>query len=150
MKIKRKYTHTLPKRSLPEAQYSQSRPVDNPEVNIIHINDTNLMNSIDPVKSDIGPERSESYSFCDNCEWNGYPNEKIIRLFYGYRSEEEDAFIYEFTEYQYPLRNHKRKHLHVFEHRQYENDIINSNCDKAISRKQIDNAEKYSAGGPIN
>jgi hypothetical protein len=151
MKVERKYNRTLSKGSRRGTEYSEPQFGSNPNVNIIDSNNTDLRNSIDADKSYIDSQRSESYSFCDTCEWNGYPNQKIVRLFYGYRSEDEDGFIYKFREYDYPLSRHRRKHIHVFNHRHNGSGVINSNNAKAISNKRINNVLKgnHSMDGPI-
>jgi hypothetical protein len=55
----------------------------------------------------------QSYSFCDVCDFNGYPDEKVIFQFEGFRSEDKDGFIYKFRVYDYyPARKRKIKHVH--------------------------------------
>jgi hypothetical protein len=60
--------------------------------------------------------RSEGdYIFCDQCSWYGFPNEKIIRVFHGLRSESQDGFIYSYTEYDYdPSGKSKIIHIHKY------------------------------------
>ena len=58
----------------------------------------------------------EDYIFCDQCAWNGFPNEKIVRLFHGLRPECEDGFIYRYTEYDYdPSGKGKIIHVHKYD-----------------------------------
>jgi hypothetical protein len=72
---------------------------------------------------DIFPEDTDKhfdvqnyYIFCDQCAWNGFPDEKIVRLFHGLRSEYEDGFIYRYTEYDYdPLGKSKIIHVHKYD-----------------------------------
>lgn len=37
------------------------------------------------------------YCPCDICEFNGYPNEKIVFVIHGFRPENEDGFAIKFT-----------------------------------------------------
>ncbi len=64
---------------------------------------------------------------------------------------EDSKEIYKFTEYDSPLGNYKRKHVHVFNRRHNGSRIINSNNDKAISNKCINSVleSKHSMDGPI-
>jgi hypothetical protein len=58
---------------------------------------------------------AKDFIFCDQCAWNGFPNEKIVRLFHGLRPEYEDGFIYRYTEYDYdPLGKSKILHVHKY------------------------------------
>lgn len=152
MKVERNYNRTLSKGSRRGTEYSEPQFGSNPNVNIIDSNNTDLRNSLDIDKSTVDCKRSEPYCYCDTCEWNGHPNQKIVRLFYGYRSEDEDGFIYKFIEYDYPLGRRKRKHIHVFNRRHSGSRIINSNNAKAISNKRANNSLKsnHSLDGPIN
>jgi hypothetical protein len=53
------------------------------------------------------------YSYCDVCAFNGYPNEKVVREYEGLRSEDEDGFIYKFTDCDYPIQtSNKVVHVH--------------------------------------
>ena len=57
----------------------------------------------------------QDYIFCDQCAWNGFPNEKIVRDFHGLRPEYEDGFIYRYTEYDYdPSGKSKIIHVHKY------------------------------------
>ena len=58
----------------------------------------------------------EDCIFCDQCAWNGFPNEKIVRVFHGLRPEYEDGFIYRYSEYDYdPLGKSKIIHVHKYD-----------------------------------
>lgn len=58
----------------------------------------------------------EDHIFCDQCACNGFPNEKIVRLFHGLRPECEDGFIYRYTEYDYDsLGKGNIKHAHKYD-----------------------------------
>jgi hypothetical protein len=66
-------------------------------------------------KDKVFEVNAQDYIFCDQCEWNGFPNEKIIRVFHGLRPEDEDGFIYEYQEYDYdPLGKSRIIHVHKF------------------------------------
>ena len=45
-----------------------------------------------------------NYFLCDICEFNGYPNEKVVYEYDGLRLEDEEGFIYKFTECEHPLK----------------------------------------------
>jgi hypothetical protein len=56
---------------------------------------------------------SGEYSFCDVCTFNGYPNERVVIVIHGFRSENEDGFVLKFTEYDFPIQK-RRIHRHKF------------------------------------
>src|SRR5215210_5342445 len=81
---------------------------------------TNASNIIHDTRSSsqksIQRSTTQDYTFCDQCAWNGFPNEKIVRIFHGLRPEDEDGFIYRFTEYDYdPLDKSNIKHVHKYD-----------------------------------
>ena len=45
-----------------------------------------------------------NYFLCDICEFNGYPNEKVVYQYKGLRSEDEEGFITRFSVYDYPIQ----------------------------------------------
>jgi hypothetical protein len=53
------------------------------------------------------------YCPCDICEFNGYPNEKIVFVIHGFRPENEDGFAIKFTQYDYPIQK-GNIHRHKF------------------------------------
>jgi|SRR5215212_1652259 len=58
---------------------------------------------------------AQCYIFCDQCAWYGFPNEKIVRIFHGLRPEDEDGFIYDYTEYDYDSSGKNRIiHIHKY------------------------------------
>jgi hypothetical protein len=58
----------------------------------------------------------KDYIFCDQCAWNGFPNEKIVRVHHGLKPEYEDGFIYNYTEYDYePLGKSRIIHVHKYD-----------------------------------
>jgi hypothetical protein len=76
---------------------------------------------VDNIKSSIvteeaGPQLGSSYvRYCQVCEWYGYPHEKIIVKFGGFRSEEEEGFVVKFAEYDYAAIGETRvKHKHKY------------------------------------
>jgi hypothetical protein len=48
-------------------------------------------------KEDNPQNESDHAICCQVCDWYGYPFEKIIREFEGFRTEDEDGFAYKFT-----------------------------------------------------
>jgi hypothetical protein len=69
------------------------------------------------ISADKLPRSESRYvPFCQVCGWYGYSQEKIIREFEGFRSEDEDGFAYKFTEYDYDdeTRERKTKHIHKY------------------------------------
>jgi hypothetical protein len=61
-------------------------------------------------------DNAQCYIICDQCTWYGFPNEKIVRIFHGLRSEYKDGFIYDYTEYDYdPVGKSKIEHIHKYD-----------------------------------
>jgi hypothetical protein len=115
MKVERKYSRTLPKGSSPATEYNEPQLGSNPNVNIIDSNNTNLRNSVETGTSYTAYKRSEPYSCCDVCAWNGYPCKKVVLENFRIRPEDEDGFIYEFDTFDYdPDRNKRIAHKHKF------------------------------------
>ncbi len=54
-----------------------------------------------------------NYSFCEICEFNGYPNEKVVYRYEGLRSEYDEGFITVFTVYDYSIQRGKL-HVHKY------------------------------------
>ena len=78
------------------------------------------------------------YIFCDQCAWNGFPNEKIVRLFHGLRPEYEDGFIYRYTEYDFdPVSKSRIIHVH-----KYNPKIIDEQVRIALENHKGDNDAK--------
>ena len=68
----------------------------------------------------------------DLCALNGYPNQKVVFEYEGLRPEDDYGFIYKFSVYEYPLReHHKRRHLHVFQSKQ----VMKSQTQKSDATK---------------
>jgi hypothetical protein len=64
---------------------------------------------------DIFDHKDRGYSICDICKSNGYPNEKVVYQLEGFRSENEEGFIFKFTVYNYSAdRRTKNKHEHKY------------------------------------
>ena len=87
------------------------------------------------TKDSLLQPRSCYVTYCQVCEWYGYPFEKIIREFEGFRSEEEDGFVYKFTEYDYDTETgHKgSRHIHKY--------------DPKLVQEEVDSALKLRNGG---
>jgi hypothetical protein len=87
------------------------------------------MTAVDPLFETLF-DRSRKYSFCDLCELNGFPNEKVVFEFQGLRSENEDGFIYKFSTYEYPLSAHRKiRHIHVFNRKQVRKNLQHRKSD---------------------
>jgi hypothetical protein len=69
------------------------------------------------VTKESGPRLGSRYiTHCQLCGWYGYPFEKIILDFEGFRPEEEDGFAYKFTEYDAATIGERRiKHIHKYD-----------------------------------
>ena len=72
------------------------------------------------ISADKLPRIESSFvTFCQVRDWYGYPQEKIIREFEGFRSEEEDGIAYKFTEYDHVAAKTEEKrsiHKHKYNH----------------------------------
>jgi len=82
------------------------------------------INSI--VTEDTLSQGDGSYvTFCQVCDWYGYPFKKIIREFEGFRCEEEDGFAYKFTEYDYDIKTGEKgnKHIHKYDPKLVKEDV---------------------------
>ena len=55
------------------------------------------------------------YVYCDQCEWNGIPNQKIVLVNLGIRPVDEPGFIYKFLAYDYSENGAKLIHQHRFD-----------------------------------
>jgi hypothetical protein len=55
----------------------------------------------------------ERYVFCDICAFDGYPCEKVVFRYTGFRPEDEDGFAYKYTinEFENPDRIHIHRSL---------------------------------------
>jgi len=59
--------------------------------------------------------QNQEYALCNVCKSNGYPKEKVVYQFEGFRSEDEDGFIYKYTVFNYPvLEGRKIEHEHKY------------------------------------
>jgi hypothetical protein len=89
---------------------------------------TNDSISKDKIKSF---DNHKNYSNCDACTLNGYPNEKLVYEYEGLRSEDEEGFIYRFTEYEYLLQKrivHKHK---------YNDELINRLVNQSLGIAEV-------------
>lgn len=82
-----------------------------------------LMKDKDKPSVSIG-----TFSFCEICESNGYPNEKVVYHYQGMRSEDEEGFITRFTVYDYPIQAGK---IHVHK---YNDELINRLVNKSLGK----------------
>jgi hypothetical protein len=81
---------------------------------------------------------AQCYIFCDQCAWNGFPYEKIVRVFHGLRPDYEDGFIYRYTEYDYdPVGKSRIIHVH-----KYDQKIIDEQVRIALENQKGDNDVK--------
>jgi hypothetical protein len=88
---------------------------------------TNSGISEDKIKSF---DNDKNYVYCDVCEFNGYPNEKVVYYYEGLRSEEEEGFITKFTVYDYPTL-----FSHVHKHNRKLSKFVNLDIDEEIGVK---------------
>jgi hypothetical protein len=75
---------------------------------------------------------AKDFIFCDQCAWNSFANEKIVRVHHGLRPECEDGFIYRYTEYDYELLG-KSKIIHVHK---YDQKIIDEQVRIALENQR--------------
>ena len=69
------------------------------------------------------------YVYCEQCEWNGIPNQKIVSVYLGLRPANEDGFIHKFEEYDYSTGTRKKLHKH-----KYDKKVINQLVGEMLSR----------------
>jgi hypothetical protein len=60
-------------------------------------------------------KHESTYTICDQCLWNGIPNEKIVVVYLGIRPTEEAGFIYKFETYDYSENGDKKIHQHKYD-----------------------------------
>ena len=72
------------------------------------------------------------YVYCDQCEWNGIPNQKIVRVYLGIRPVNEPGFIYKFETYDYSENGNKKIHRH-----KYDPEVIARLVDAALNRMKV-------------
>ncbi len=70
------------------------------------------------------------YVYCDQCEWNGIPNQSIVRVYLGIRPAAEPGFIYKFETYDYLENEAKKIHRHKFD-----SELINRQVDSIFGQK---------------
>ena len=54
------------------------------------------------------------YVSCDQCEWNGVSNQKVVRVYLGLRPTNGSGFIHEFFEFDYPTGKRQKLHKHKY------------------------------------
>jgi hypothetical protein len=72
------------------------------------------------------------YGYCDQCEWNGIPNQKIVIVYLGRRPTNEPGFIHKFETYDYSENGDKKTHQHI-----YDPQVIDRLVDVALSRNKV-------------
>jgi hypothetical protein len=81
--------------------------------------------------SSIFEDKIKSFAtYCDVCAFNGFPYEKVVYEYGGLRSEDEEGFIYNFTEYEYPLQK-RVVHVHKWNH-----DLINTLVNQSLGNSE--------------
>jgi hypothetical protein len=70
------------------------------------------ISQLDNIKNSANPEEIAAVRFCQVCDWYGYPHEKIIVEFEGFRPEEQDGFAYKFSEYDYDVETGEKRTIH--------------------------------------
>ena len=77
------------------------------------------ISQVDDINFDkVDSQSKSSYvTFCQICEWYGYPQEKILVEFEGINPEDEDGFVDKFTEYNYDANEGEKrtKHVHKYD-----------------------------------
>ena len=70
------------------------------------------------AKYDLVKEEDKSfdgeYIYCDQCEWNGTPNQKIVMVYLGTRCANEPGFIQKYETYDYSQDRAKDIHRHKY------------------------------------
>ena len=70
------------------------------------------------MKYDLVEEEDKSfgdYIYCDQCEWNGVPNQKIVLVYLGIRPVYEPGFIYKYETYNFSENGIKAIHRHKYD-----------------------------------
>ena len=68
---------------------------------------------------------------CDQCAWNGIPDQKVIIVYLGISPANQPGFIYKFETYDYSENGDKKIHQH-----KYNRQVIDRLVDIAPSRKK--------------
>lgn len=71
--------------------------------------------------------RDKDYIYCQECEWNGIPNQKIVAVYLGIRPVNEPGFIHKFETYDYSENEAKKIHRHKFDP-----ELINRQVDSIL------------------
>lgn len=84
-----------------------------------------------PVYRRKGENKSFDISciYCDQCAWNGVPNQKIIIIYLGMRPANEPGFIHKFETYDYSNDGNKQFHEHKFDPKLIEQ-LVDSSYDR--------------------
>jgi len=79
---------------------------------------------------DTSFDGDKDYTYCQQCEWNGIPNQKIVIVYLGIRPINEPGFIYKFETYDYSENVDKKIHQH-----KYDPEMVDRLVDAALNRK---------------
>jgi hypothetical protein len=99
----------------------------------------NIKDSVVTKESLLQP-RNCYVTYCQVCGWYGYPFEKIIREFDGFRSEEDDGFAYKFTDYDCDAKTigeKRTKHVH-----KYNPKLVQEAVDFALRMRNGDGSQQ--------
>ena len=87
------------------------------------------------AKKKLVEEENKSFdgdtSYCDQCEWNGIQNQKVVLVNLGIRPVNEPGFIYKFETYDYSQDGTKGIHQH-----KYDPDVIDHIIDQIFDRTE--------------
>jgi hypothetical protein len=90
----------------------------------------NIKNSVS--QQTLPPTENSYVTFCQICEWYGYPSEKIIVEFEGIHLEEEDGFIDKFVEYDYDTQAAEKRTKHIYK---YNAKLVQEFVDSAVKMR---------------
>jgi hypothetical protein len=71
------------------------------------------------------------HTYCDQCAWNGVPDQKIVVVNFGIRPVSEPGFIYKFETYDYSQDGTKGIHQH-----KYDRDVSDHIIDQIFDRTE--------------
>ena len=72
------------------------------------------------------------YIQCDQCQWNGVPNQRIVLAYLGMRPANEPGFIYKHQTYDYSENGIKAIHRH-----KYDPELIDRSVDASLRKKVV-------------
>jgi hypothetical protein len=74
----------------------------------------------------------EGYVYCEQCEWNGVPHQKIVIVYLGIRPANKPGFIYKYETYNYLENGVKEVHRHKFDP-----ELIHQLVNSIFSRAEV-------------